>query len=169
MTVLALRNFNSWAGLIHWSRESPLRAISVYVIFRERTTIRKTLNYRSRYQFRWGNFRNSRSFGMKLFYLFRYTFQNVRPVTKTLNVLRIYFNNFIVINIIISGRWNKKKSWNQSCLRNSNIASAIFSRLPPPLFQTSRGKKFPKLRTHTSELCSELLEATIHRTFSWRS
>lgn len=71
---------------------------------------------------------------MKLFYLFRYTFQNVRPVTKTLNVLRIYFNNFIVINIIISGRWNKKKSWNQSCLRNSNIASAIFSR-PPPSFK----------------------------------
>lgn len=135
VTVLALRNFNSWAGLIHWSRESPLRAISVYVIFRERITIRKTLNYRSRYQFRRANFRNSWSFGMKLFYPFRYTFQNLRPVTKTLNVLRIYFNNSIVINIIISGRRNKKKS--QSCVRNSNIASAIFNtpRLPLSNFQ----------------------------------
>lgn len=79
---------------------------------------------------------------MKLFYLFRYTFQNVRPVTKTLNVLRIYFNNFIVINIIISGRRNKKKSWNQSCLRNPNIASAIFS--PPPSLSNFQGKEIPE-------------------------
>lgn len=141
-TVLALRNFNSWAGLIHWSRESPLRVISVYVIFRERTTIRKTLNYRSRYQFRWANFRNFRSFGMKLFYPFRYTFQNLRPVTETLNVLRIYFNNSIVINIIISGRRNKNKSWNQSCVRNSNIASTIFN-TPSPL-SNFQGKEIPE-------------------------
>lgn len=75
---------------------------------------------------------------MKLFYPFRYTFQNFKPITKTLNVLRIYFNNSIVINIIISGRRNKKKSWNQSRLRNSNIAS------PPPSLSNFQGKEIPE-------------------------